>query len=403
MIMRQVLPRAAAALPGQGTVRRPLSRARALDLRYVRSGPVTEEPVLVIPGGPGLASVPPYAGLRARTSRIGVDVLMVEHRGVGLSRRDTTGHDLLAEDLTVDAVIDDLLSVLDAVRAPRALVFGSSYGAYLAVALGERAPERVAAMVLDSPLLTTRALRAERRAVRAALWEGSVPGSAVLSARVRALSHGGLPDDELVDALRAAWELGGPELSRAVTDAWARGRGRLARALLLAWAGHGPEPEGGSWPAFYEYDLVSALALHELDFSPEPDGAPLDVALTYGPVEGSDAPHEAFAGESHDLPRALRRFTWPTVVVSGRRDMTTPPEVARRAAAGLPHGVLVTIDGGHSALENRPETALAVVRAIQAGAWERLPGLEDALDALPRLAVAARLPAIVRACLALPV
>ena len=134
----------------------------------------------------------------------------------------------------------------------------------------------------------------------------------------------------------------------AVTDAWARGRGRLARALLLAWAGHGPEPEGGSWPAFYEYDLVSALALRELDFSPEPDGAPLDVALTYGPVEGSDAPHEAFAGESHDLPRALRRFTWPTVVVSGRRDMTTPPEVARRAAAGLPHGVLVTIDGGHS-------------------------------------------------------
>lgn len=131
MILHQALPRAAAALPGQGTVRRPLSRARALDLRYVRSGPVTEEPVLVIPGGLGLASVPPYAGLRARTSRIGVDVLMVEHRGVGLSRRDTDGKDLLPEDLTVDAVVDDLLAVLDAFGAPHALVYGSSYGAYL--------------------------------------------------------------------------------------------------------------------------------------------------------------------------------------------------------------------------------------------------------------------------------
>ncbi|WP_228524725.1 alpha/beta fold hydrolase [Actinomyces haliotis] len=403
MIMRQVLPRAAAALPGQGTVRRPLSRARALDLRYVRTGPVTDEPVLVIPGGPGLASVLPYAGLRARAARLGTDVLMVEHRGVGLSRRDTTGHDLLPEDLTVDAVVDDLLAVLDAVGAPRALVYGSSYGAYLAAALGERAPERVAAMVLDSPLLTARALRAERRAVRAALWDGSVPGTSVLAARVRSLSGDGVPDDELVDALRAAHELGGADLARRVTAAWRRGRGRLARALLLAWAGHGPEPEGGSWPAFYEYDLVSALARRELDFSPAPDGAPLDVALAYGRVAGSEAPDAPFEGEEHDLPRALRRFTWPTVVVSGRRDMTTPPEVARRAAAGLPHGVLVTIDGGHSALENRPETALAVVRAIQAGAWERLPGLEDALDALPRLAVAARLPAIVRACLALPV
>ena len=113
MIMRQVLPRAAAALPGQGTVRRPLSRARALDLRYVRKGPVTDEPVLVIPGGPGLASVLPYAGLRARAARLGTDVLMVEHRGVGLSRRDTTGHDLLPEDLTVDAVLADPQTIDD--------------------------------------------------------------------------------------------------------------------------------------------------------------------------------------------------------------------------------------------------------------------------------------------------
>lgn len=268
MILRQALPAAAAALPGQATVRRPLSRARTLGLRYVRTGPVTDEPVLVVPGGPELASVLPYAGLRAMAARLGIDVLMVEHRGLGLSRRDAAGHDLEPEDLTVDAVGEDLLAVLDAVGAPRALVYGSSYGAYLAAALGERAAERVSVMVLDSPLLTTRALRAERRAVRAALWDGSVPGTAVLAVRVRELSGRGTPDDELVDALRAAYELGGTELARRVTQAWRRGRGRLAREVLLAWADHGLEPEGGSWPAFYEYDLVSSLATRELDFSP---------------------------------------------------------------------------------------------------------------------------------------
>lgn len=120
MILRQALPAAAAALPGQGTVRRPLSRARTLGLRYVRTGPVTDEPVLVVPGGPGLASVLPYAGLRAMAARLGIDVLMVEHRGLGLSRRDAAGHDLEPEDLTVDAVVEDLLAVLDAVGAPRA-------------------------------------------------------------------------------------------------------------------------------------------------------------------------------------------------------------------------------------------------------------------------------------------
>ena len=52
------------------SLRRPASGAApAFDLSYVRSGPRGATPVVIIPGGPGLASVLPYRGLRRRAAR----------------------------------------------------------------------------------------------------------------------------------------------------------------------------------------------------------------------------------------------------------------------------------------------------------------------------------------------
>ena len=54
-------------------------------------------PLVFIPGGPGAASIALYrGGLRKRAVAAGVDVIMVEHRGVGLSRHDDQGADLPA-------------------------------------------------------------------------------------------------------------------------------------------------------------------------------------------------------------------------------------------------------------------------------------------------------------------
>lgn len=100
----------------------------AFDLRYVRSGPRTSTPALIIPGGPGLASVLPYRGLRRRAAAGGLDVLMVEHRGVGRSRRDEAGHVLPPAAMRITAVLDDFAAVLDAESVDRAYVVGSSYG-----------------------------------------------------------------------------------------------------------------------------------------------------------------------------------------------------------------------------------------------------------------------------------
>ena len=64
-----VLRMIAAPVKGVRRVRRPATAtAPAFDLAYVRSGPRADIPIVVIPGGPGLASVLPYRGLRRRAA-----------------------------------------------------------------------------------------------------------------------------------------------------------------------------------------------------------------------------------------------------------------------------------------------------------------------------------------------
>src|SRR5699024_9096426 len=88
-------------------------------------------PVLVLPDGPARASVLPYDVLRRSLAGRGLDVLMMEHRGVGLSRLDSTGRDLPAHAMSLREVIGDLVAVLDHARVEQVAVVGSGYGAYL--------------------------------------------------------------------------------------------------------------------------------------------------------------------------------------------------------------------------------------------------------------------------------
>src|SRR5690606_35122744 len=140
-----------AALPGVRGVRRPLAADRddEFDVFYVRTGRKSNHPVVVIPGGPGAASIALYRAFRRRAALAGLDVIMVEHRGVGLSRHEDRGADLPSEALSVDAVVDDIAAVLDDAQVGQAIVYGTSYGTYLAAGLGVRHPGRIHAMVLD--------------------------------------------------------------------------------------------------------------------------------------------------------------------------------------------------------------------------------------------------------------
>ncbi len=106
----------------------------------------------------------------------------------------------------------------------------------------------------------------------------------------------------------------------------------------------------------------------------------------------------------------MPKFGWPTAVLSGGRDLITPPVIAERIASLIPHAVLVELPtAGHSVLDSREQAALHIAKAVCDGRIDTLPAQGPALDRLPgrpaiRLmvgvigaaaAVEARMPAVV--------
>jgi proline iminopeptidase len=133
-------------------------------------------------------------------------------------------------------------------------------------------------------------------------------------------------------------------------------------------------------PYRYEIDLVSRIAFRELDYAAEPDGLPLDPAVA---IRETIAETAAFQAEPYDLVAEMPKFGWLTVVVSGGRDLVTPPAVAERVASLLPNAVLLALPTmAHSALDFREPAALAIAGAVCRGEFDSLAAAAPALDAL---------------------
>src|SRR6478735_4896698 len=116
-----------AALLGVRAVRRPVSPGSD-ELFDLRAGRKSAHPVVIIPGGPGVASIQPYRALRRRATAAGFDVIMIEHRGIGMSRHTDAGADLPPAAITVEQVVDDIAAVLDDAGVHEAVLYGTSYG-----------------------------------------------------------------------------------------------------------------------------------------------------------------------------------------------------------------------------------------------------------------------------------
>jgi proline iminopeptidase len=371
-----------AALPGVRAVRRPVRSAQNradddFDLYYVRAGLKSPHPLVVIPGGPGAASIALYRGFRRRAVADGLDVIMIEHRGVGMSRHDDHGADLPPESLTIGQVVDDVAAVLDDAGVNTAVVYGTSYGTYLAAGFGVRHPDRVHAMVLDSPVLSAQDIDAVREAARRLFWNGDDPETADLALKVRRL----VGDDELTPAATqlaiAVYGLAGPTLLRRQLDLLLTGKrwlwSGMAHATRLVLERKAPYR--------HEPDLVNRIAYRELNYGATPDGKPFDPAVAY---READSGAIEFDAEPFDLVAEMPNFTWPTVVISGGRDLITPPTVAHRVASLIPNAVLVNLPtAGHSIIDLRESAALGIVEAIYDGTFERLPERESALDSKP--------------------
>ncbi len=373
---RRRLQEKLAAMPGVRPVRRPVSpgSSEQFDLYYVRSGRKTAQPLVIIPGGPGVASVQMYKGMRRRAAAAGLDVIMIEHRGVGLSRHDDSGADLPPRALTVNQVVDDVAAVLDDARVDSAVIYGTSYGTYIAAGVGVRHPGRVHAMVLDSPLLSRYDIVIVRRAIRRLLLRGGSPETAPLAPKVRKLVDAGVMTAAATQVIATIYGYGGATLLGRQLDLL------LGNRKLLWWAiSHFTTL--GNLPFRYEEDLVSRIAFRELDYAAEPDGLPLDPAVAERETRTQKV---SFEDEPYDLPAEMPNFTWPTAVISGGRDLITPPPVARRVASLIPRAELLKLPTmAHSALDFREPAALAVAGAVCRGELDGLAAQAPALDALP--------------------
>jgi proline iminopeptidase len=367
-----------AALPGVRPIRRPVSPGAAgeFDLYYVRAGRKSAHPLVIIPGGPGVASVQMYRGLRRRAAAAGLDVIMIEHRGVGMSRHDASGADLPPQAFTVDQVVDDVAAVLADARVDSAVIYGTSYGSYIAAGLGVRHPGLVRAMIVDSPLLSRHDIAIVRDAIRGLLLNGDSPDTAALAPKVRKLVDAGVMSPLAGQIAATVYGYGGASLLDRQLDLLLDGRIILWRCLsrFISLADR-------TAPYRYEMDLVSRIAFRELDYAAEPDGLPLDPAVA---VRETLTETDTFEAEPYDLAAEMPTFSWPVVVISGGRDLVTPPAVAERIASLVPNAVLVALPTmAHSALDFREPAALAIAGAVCRGDIDSLPARAPALDVLP--------------------
>lgn len=368
-----------AALPGVSSIRRPVTpeACEEFDLYYVRTGQPSEKPLVIVPGGPGMASVGHYQGLRRRAAAAGLDVIMVEHRGVGMSRHDDAGDDLPPEALTIEQVVDDIAAVLADAGVSQAVVYGTSYGSYLAAGVGVCHPELIAAMVLDSPLLNRDDIEIVRRELRGLFWHGEDPESADLAAKVRELAEqGGLtPSDAQLAA--ALYGIGGSGMLHRILDLLLDDRRLLWTTMSFVG-----KMAGRKMPYRNESDLVGPIGFRELNFHGTPDGLPLDPAVAMR-ESASEVPPD-FEGEPFDLVAQMPAFHWPTVVISGGNDLITPPAVAERIAELVPDSVLVRLPtAGHSILDTREKAATRIAAAACEDRAGELPARGDELDQLP--------------------
>ncbi|MCV7030604.1 alpha/beta hydrolase [Mycobacterium sherrisii] len=367
-----------AGMPGVRPVRRPIfpGSPDEFDLYYVRTGRKSAHPLVIVPGGPGVASLQVYKGLRRRAANAGLDVIMIEHRGIGMSRQDDSGADLPPEAITVDQVVDDIAAVLDDARVDSTVTYGTSYGSYIAAGLGVRHPGRVHAMILDSPLLSRHDIVLVRDAVRGLLFDGGTPETAALVPKVRKLVDAGLLAGSAAEIATTSYAYGGASLLDRELDLLLSGR------KLLWWALSRMSAIVSLNVAYrHEVDLVSRIAFRELDYAAEPDGLPFDPAAAMREIMDVT---EAFESEPYDLVSEMPKFNWPTVVISGGRDLVTPRAVAERVASLVPGAVLLALPAtAHSVLDFREPAALAVAAAVCRGDIDTLPGRGPALDMLP--------------------
>lgn len=277
----------------------PVCRDPQVDLFVAQAGGPADRALLVVHGGPDWD----HSYLREPLERLagGHRLILPDLRGCG---RSTAG--LVDEHYTPDAVIGDLVGLLDALGVAGADVLGFSYGGLLAQRLVLAAPQRVRRLVIASSSVLPVpdgafhgwAERDRRRAAEIAVWSNSALSGAELTRQAA-----------IAAASSNVWQ----EAAR--PDYLARvDRMRFSAEWMRPW-------RAGTLPSPRCADAASRLAATGI----------------------------------------------PILLLHGRQDMTFPVELVERTTAVLPTARSVILDdAGHMAHIDQPERWLAAVRAFLA-------------------------------------
>jgi pimeloyl-ACP methyl ester carboxylesterase len=354
------------ARPDVHTVRVPMFPDRAggpsFSLAYADADSGGAGPALVVlPGGPGLASVVPYQRVRRRLTAAGFRVLMPEHRGVGLSRLDDDGRPLPVEAMRSRYAVADALRVLDAAGVATALLLGTSYGGYLALRAALHAPDRWQGLILDSWVedVDTREYQ------RSLFWRGERADTAPIAERVRDLAaHELATDEELSSIVPFVYEMSGSAATLDLLRKLRAGKTTAWRQLARLGA---TETTGGRRPFIFDGDPALAIFLREIERL-EPDGQPFDRARQFSSLR------RRFADVTWEPDALAGTVVLPTVLLHGARDARTPRPAVRSFAARLPDAGLIEFDhAGHDLLRMRAGAVTAIAAAMARG------GLPNAL------------------------
>ena len=256
------------------------------------------------------------------------------------------------------------------------MIYGTSYGTYLAAGVGVRHPDRVHAMVLDSPVLSAQDIDAVRDDTRRVLWDGDDPEAAELAPKVRKLVDDGVLTPAAGQLTAAVYGFAGPAVLTRQLDLLLRvdedcGPCSIRRRGFCSSAKR-RIAMSQTWSAGSGSANSTTVRL--------PDGSPLDPAVAFR--EFAAQPLE-FEAEPYDLEAEMPKFTWPTVVVSGGRDLITPRAVADEIVSLIPDSVLAELgdrrpqrdrlpaSGPHSTSSRRCTTATSAACLAARRSWTR--------------------------------
>lgn len=272
------------------------------ELYFELVGPPDAPVIFYLHGGPGYNSHSFRDLLEEELA--GYRVIYADQRGAGRSLADT------GADLGVGALVEDVFAILGALRIPKVTLLAHGFGALIAAAAAQRAPERFERLIFVNP------------------WADMPELAKTLQLEAARLGGVSATEDDLAEL---------PPAQRVAEAAREGGGGKqLFDTLLFLNAGSRMRLEHA------DAELFADLQESTLN-------------------EGWQDIWELAA----DL-EPLRALAHPTVVVLGRQDRSCYPRQAERVLGALPHALTTLLETAHYPWLDEPDDFVAVLAQAMA-------------------------------------